>query len=128
MTLIQYLIGRTCRNKIHDSDIRVKPYMVINQSLVRPEDHLGPEQEFFSQAYVKHLQKNLKFYPRIQTRVNKALKKVAKDMKKKPKDITYVGIHNRRTDHMTFMKKHMKREELEELGVDFFMDGMDYFR
>ena len=108
--------------------IRVNPYIKINQSLVRPEDHLGPEQEFFSQAYVKHLQQNLKFYPRIQTRVNKALKKVAKEMKKKPKDITYVGIHNRRTDHMTFMKKHMKREELEELGVDFFTDGMDYFR
>ena len=108
--------------------IRVKPYIVINQSLDRPEDHLGPEQEFFSQAYVKHLQKNLKFYPRIQTRVNKALKKVAKEMKKKPKDITYVGIHNRRTDHLKFMKTQMKMEDMEELGVDFFMEGINYFR
>ena len=108
--------------------IRVKPCLKINQSLVRPEDHLGPEQEFFSQAYVKHLQKNLKFYPRIQTRVNKALKKVAKEMKKKPKDITYVGIHNRRTDQIPLLKKDKKEEELEDLGVDFFTNGMDYFR
>ena len=49
-------------------------------------------------------------------------------MKKNPKDITYVGIHNRRTDHLMFMKKHMKMEEMEGLGIDFFMDGIDYFR
>ena len=102
--------------------------MKINQSLARVEDHLGPEQEKFSSAYVKHLQQNLKFHQRIQKRVNKALKKVADGMKKDSKEITYVGIHNRRADHLAFMKKHMKMEDMEELGVDFFMDGMDYFR
>ena len=49
-------------------------------------------------------------------------------MKKNPKEITYVGIHNRRTDHLKFMKKQMKMENMEELGVDFFMDGIKYFR
>ena len=92
----------------------------MNENLLRPEQHLGPEQEKFSHAYVKHLQHDLKFYPRIQTRVDKSLKKVAKEMKKNSKDITYVGIHNRRTDQ--------KADALEELGVDFFMDGMKYFR
>ena len=92
----------------------------MNKSLPTPEDHLGPEQEKFSHAYVKHLQRSLKFYPRIQKRVNEALKNVAEEMKKSPKDITYVGIHNRRTDQRT--------KEVEELGVDFFMDGMKYFR
>ena len=96
--------------------------------MVRPEDHLGPEQEHFSNAYVKYLRKTLKFYPRVQTRVNLALKKVAKEMKKKPKDITYIGIHNRRTDHLTFLRETMKMKDLEELGKDFFMDGMEYFR
>lgn len=92
------------------------------------EEHLGPEQDQFSHAYVKHLQENLKFHPRIQTRVNAALKKIAKQMKKSPDEITYVGIHNRRTDHLEFMKKTMKMAKVEELGVDFFMDGMEYFR
>ena len=96
--------------------------------MVRPEDHLGPEQEKFSQAYVQYLRKTLKFYPRVQTRVNLALKKVAKEMNKKPKDITYIGIHNRRTDHLEFMRETMKMKDLEELGKDFFMDGMEYFR
>ena len=102
--------------------------MKINQSLARVEDHLWPGQEKFSNAYVKHLQQNLKFHPRIQKRVDRALKKVTEGMKKNPKEITYVGIHNRRADHLAFMKKHMKMEDMEELGVDFFMDGMDYFR
>ena len=100
----------------------------LNESNARPEDHLGPEQEKFSQAYVQHLRKTLKFYPRVQTRVNLALKKIAKQMKLKPKDVTYVGIHNRRTDHLDFMRHQMKMEELEELGEDYFMDGMEYFR
>ena len=100
----------------------------MNKSLPTPEDHLGPEQEKFSHAYVKHLQHSLKFYPRIQKRVNEALKNVAEEMKKSPKDITYVGIHNRRTDQIPLLKKDKKGEELQELGVDFFINGMDYFR
>ena len=63
--------------------------MTINQSLARVEDHLGPEQDKFSNAYVKHLQQNLKFHPRIQKRVYKALKKVAEGMKKNPKEDNY---------------------------------------
>ena len=102
--------------------------MKLNQCLSRVEDHLGLEQEKFSNAYVKHLQQNLKFHPRIQKRVDRALKKVTEGMKKNPKEITYVGIHNRRADHLAFMKKRMKMQDMEELGVDFFMDGMDYFR
>ena len=89
---------------------------------------MSQEQEEFSQAYVKALRNNLKFYPRVQTRVNVALKKVAKAMNKKPKDVTYIGIHNRRTDHLDFMRKTMKMEDMEELGREYFKDGMEYFR
>ena len=77
---------------------------------------------------MKHLREHLKFYPRVQTRVNLALKKVAKEMKKKPKDITYIGLHNRRTDHLKFMRENVGMTELEELGKQYFMDGMEYFR
>ena len=96
--------------------------------LFRPEEHIGPEQEEFTQRYVRYLINTLKFYPRVQTRVNIALKKIAKQMNLKPKEVTYVGIHNRRTDHINFMKHTMKFTEMEELGEDFFLDGMEYFR
>ena len=93
---------------------------------LRPEDHLGPEQEEFSKAYLRHLRNNLKFHPRIQTRVNLALKDVAKKRNKKPKDLTYIGVHNRRTDHLHFVQNTLKLDDAEELGKDFFEDGMEY--
>ena len=49
-------------------------------------------------------------------------------MNLKPKEVTYVGIHNRRTDFTDFMKHKMKFKEMEELGEEFFLDGMEYFR
>ena len=96
--------------------------------MIRPEDHLGPETELFQRAYVENLRSNLKFHPRIEKKVNEALHEVAKKMQKKPKDVTYIGIHNRRTDQIPLLKKDMKGEDLEDLGVDFFINGMDYFR
>ena len=96
--------------------------------LLRYEDNIGPEQEKFFQAYVAALRKTLKFYPRVQTRVNVALKKVAKTMNMKPSDVTYVGIHNRRTDFMDFMRTTQKKDKIEELGKDYLIHGMEYFR
>ena len=49
-------------------------------------------------------------------------------MQLKPKDVTYIGIHNRRTDHIDFLKNTLKLKEIEELGEDYFIDGMEYFR
>ena len=49
-------------------------------------------------------------------------------MKLKPKDVTYIGIHNRKTDFDDFMRQKMKFEDMEELGEEFFLDGMEYFR
>ena len=49
-------------------------------------------------------------------------------MNKKPKDLTYIGVHNRRTDHLHFVQNTLKLDDAEELGKDFFEDGMEYFR
>ena len=49
-------------------------------------------------------------------------------MNKKPKDVTYIGIHNRRTDHLHFVQNTLKIDDAEELGKDFFEDGMEYFK
>ena len=38
--------------------------------------------------------------------------------------ITYVGIHNRRTDYLEFRRKHLK---LKKLYKEYFEDAMDYF-
>ena len=53
------------------------------------------------------------------------MKKAAKALGKKPKEITYVGIHNRRTDSVEFIKRDWFKEPLRE---DFFEDAMEYFR
>ena len=44
---------------------------------------------------------------------------------KKPEKITYVGIHNRRTDYLEFRRKRLKLDNLYE---DYFEDAMEYFR
>ena len=49
-------------------------------------------------------------------------------MKRKPEDVTYIGVHNRRTDFIGFMKHIMKSEDIEELGEEYFKAGMEYFR
>ena len=44
---------------------------------------------------------------------------------KKPEKITYVGIHNRRTDYLEFRRKRLGLDNLYE---DYFEDAMEYFR
>ena len=40
-------------------------------------------------------------------------------------EMTYVGIHNRRTDHLEFIKK---TADMVPIEIDYFYDAMDYFR
>ena len=49
---------------------------------------------------------------------------VRKNVKNESK-ITYVGVHNRRTDHKKFMREREKREPLDE---SFFVFAFEYFR
>jgi galactoside 2-L-fucosyltransferase 1/2 len=39
--------------------------------------------------------------------------------------VTYVGIHNRRTDYLDFRRDILKRKKLYN---SFFFDAMDYYR
>lgn len=75
--------------------------------------------------YVAFLRKTLQFKPSIMTKMKKTMKGVAKKMGLKPKEVTYVGIHNRRTDGLKFMKDNFQQDPL---GPDYFHDAMDYFR
>ena len=87
----------------------------------RPGEHLSSEAAEFVHGYIGYLMRTLKFYPRILTRVNIALKTIAKQMHLKPKEVTYVGIHNRRTDNMDFLKHKLNLVGIEALGEDFFL-------
>lgn len=94
----------------------------------RPEDHSGPEQEAFFQAVLRTFTTNLNFHPHLLLRVKEALKKVANEMHRKPEVVTFVGVHNRRTDLMDHIRKNFKTSDIEELGVNYFKDAFDYFR
>ena len=40
-------------------------------------------------------------------------------------DVTFVGIHNRRTDFLKYIKE---AESVDPLEKSYFYDAMDYFR
>jgi galactoside 2-L-fucosyltransferase 1/2 len=50
---------------------------------------------------------------------------VAKKMGKKLKEITFVGVHGRRTDSDEFVKRKWHDEQL---GPEYYVDAMQYFR
>ena len=105
----------------------------------REEIHLGNERENFVSSYIHAVRKTLKFYPKTISQVDKTLDQVAssKDTIKR-ENITYIGIHNRRTDHLEYWQNYLKtlpfksisvsNKKYQELGKEYFMDAMDYFR
>ena len=100
-------------------------YYYFHVLCVRPEDHISRDQDEFQRNYVSHLRQKLRFHPGVETRVKKTLKQIAKHKKLQPKDVTYVGIHNRRTDHLEYVSTHLGFEPIE---ADYFIDAMEYFR
>ncbi len=56
---------------------------------------------------------------------NEVFQDVAKMMGKKPKDVTFIGVHNRRTDHMGYSRKN---RGVKPLKSQYFIDAMDEFR
>jgi O-glycosyl hydrolase len=71
--------------------------------------------------------KNFRFHPDIAATAEQTLRDVADVMKKSSRqdDVTFVGIHNRRTDHLEFVKRLAKAKPI---GKKYFMEAMDYFR
>ena len=70
------------------------------------------------------------FRDNLQNKIDRRLRGMAKkyyDKKslKSMKDVTFIGVHIRRTDHLEFMKKKYAQEPLEE---DYYNDAMDYFQ
>ena len=67
------------------------------------------------------------FRDNLQEKMNKRLQLVAskhyKD--KRLKDITFVGVHVRRTDHLQYVKK---KYNLKPLNADYYNNAMEYFQ
>ena len=74
--------------------------------------------------------KSLKFLPQLTDRVSRVLNRVDAKFRERrglTRDavITYVGVHNRRTDYTKYVEFKFG---MEELGEEFFEKGMEMFR
>ena len=111
---------------------------LFNQFHDREEYHLGKERENFVYSYIQSVRKTLKFYPKLISQVEKELKEVASSKNVAPEKITFVGIHNRRTDHLEFWKNNLQTlpfksinvsdKKYQELGKEYFIEAVQYFR
>jgi len=79
----------------------------------------------FYKKYKKQSLEALTFKPQFQSYADINLHNIAKKVGKKPDKITFVGIHNRRTDYLEFRRKRL---QLDNLYEDYFQDAMEYFR
>ena len=97
-------------------------------SLSRSESHYCPEHEKLAQFYKVTVRNTLKFKPEYADAAQEVLDEVAARLgkrKRKDGDVTFVGIHNRRTDHIKWTKDNHNRKPLKP---QFFYDAMDEFR
>ena len=71
--------------------------------------------------------------------MDKTLEQIVSSKHQSKRDkVTYIGIHNRRTDHLEFWQNYWKtlpfksvsvsNKKYQELGKQYFIDAMDYFR
>ena len=81
-------------------------YDVINGLLFRPSDYgMDDETHKFMQRMEDTVRQTFRFHPHIQAAAEATILDVSKRVKKSdPKsEINFVGIHNRRTDHLVFI-------------------------
>merc|ERR1739846_85557 len=91
-----------------------------------PREHAGPEQNLFDQAYKKHLRENMSFQHGLVERIERRLEALAKKFyNKKSHDVTYVAIHIRRTDFLTFGKRYLG---VKPLNSEYYNYAMEYFQ
>ena len=92
----------------------------------RPSEHVSDEQSMFNKAYVRYFHENMVFRDNLKEKIDKRLGDIAKEYyNKRPNDITYVGIHIRRTDYLKFAKE---KYGFDPLTKEYFNDAMEYFK
>jgi hypothetical protein len=82
-----------------------------------------------TEAFQTTMRRTLEFQPEIRERVkqiySKVMSEVAASKEIAGSDITWIGVHNRRTDHIKYTREKHDRKPLEP---EFFHDAMDEFR
>ena len=76
-------------------------------------------------SMARTVRKSLKFRPEIVSRVTEIFDDVAKQLDAKKKDITFIGVHNRRTDHLEYLKQKGGHKPLK---AKYFKEKMDEYR
>ena len=91
----------------------------------KSEKHPGKEHDRLIEAYHHTLRRVLKFKPEVRKHVVELYDEIARKMQLPKKEITFIGVHNRRTDHIKF---HKEQHNKKPLTPDFFIDAMDEMR
>lgn len=94
-------------------------------SRCRTDSHGNYKHQMLHEAYNRNMRKTLRFKPAIVDRVNHIYDEVAKKMHLPRNKIYFVGVHNRRTDHIEWTKRKHKQNPLK---ADYFINGMEMFR
>ena len=96
---------------------------------VRPSDYgMNEETAKFMVKMEDTVRRNFRFHPHIQAAADATVADVSRRVKKsesKKHDVTFVGIHNRRTDHLNFT---MKTDRAKPIKPKYFREAMEYFR
>ena len=100
--------------------------------------HLGKERENFVHSYIRSVRKTLKFYTNVSNKVHKSFQELASFVGIGPEKITFIGLHNRRTDFLDYWEEYRKTlpfrsinvssKQYEVLGKEYFEEAMNYFR
>ena len=91
-----------------------------------PDHHEGPKHAKLEKDYYKWMKRSLHFRPQVRSRVDETLSQIAGKMDLKASEVTYVGIHNRRsTEAVEHWKKYHGKKPLKK---SFFQDAMEEMR
>jgi len=97
------------------------------QIFVRRTDFMRIEVQGGRKYYTDYRKQSLRaltFKDKFASHARITLKNIAKKVGIKSKEITFVGVHNRRTDYLDFRRRVLKMSNLYE---DYFEDATSYF-
>jgi len=92
-----------------------------------PMDHANSEAHHKLQLdYTKWMKRKLEFKPSIKSRVKDTLETIARKMDLRVSQVTFIGIHNRRSpEYLSHIKKYEKKKPFKK---SYFYDGMEEMR
>ena len=98
----------------------------VKYSIFRPEEHGSEEHAKIRKDYIKWMKRKLKFQPHVQEKVMDTFESIARKLDYRPSQITYIGMHNRRSKEFNeFFKKQNNKKPLKK---GYFYDAMEDMR